>query len=59
MAVDFCERVELLVGQMPRGNVTTYGDIATLAGYAGIACTICAAGYMVDDFERFRWTLCR
>ena len=31
---EFKKRVEELIAQVPRGQVTTYGDLAALAGYA-------------------------
>lgn len=34
---NFRERVETLMGQVPRGRVTTYGDLAAFAGQAHAA----------------------
>ncbi|MFZ1250388.1 MAG: MGMT family protein [Candidatus Microsaccharimonas sp.] len=31
---DFRKKVEQLMGQVPTGKVTTYGDVAALAGHA-------------------------
>lgn len=31
-SVDFRQRVEVLIAQVPYGRVTTYGDVAALAG---------------------------
>lgn len=37
MEIGFREQVEKIIGQVPRGRVTTYGDMAALAGRANAA----------------------
>jgi len=37
MEIGFREQVEKIIGQVPRGQVTTYGDMAALAGRANAA----------------------
>lgn len=32
--VNFRQKIESLIAQVPRGRVTTYGDLAALAGHA-------------------------
>ena len=37
MDTSFRQRIEELMGQVPRGRVTTYGDLAALAGHPNAA----------------------
>ncbi len=47
-ASSFREDVERLVQQIPEGLVSTYGDIAALAGHAGAARTVGGIAHFGD-----------